>query len=1194
MRRLWLIWAGVLVTAFPAWARVDVESCHLYFDALAGATEGRPSPLIQLSPQQLDFFRNDLLPIVGKRLLAKSFDEHRVFTVKGDTVTVSGFGEGNDLRFRFIDNAKAEPSIQWDRLGNRILVVPKGFNFKKLPRDGADIIKRFLMGHTLHPQIDYKGDQKVASPERKALGELPLFLREVQHEGRDAVRQAAKNGDKAFLYVSPTGTGKTEILKSVLETQLERGRKGEIPSLHVLTAHTDALVKQLFSDMKEIPQTGFEFIRWGGAEGQKGASLEKLLDAVEAAKKRGNQVVLITTTHSLINSLKKDGPAKDSLELDAIVQGKTKVEFDPTYIGLLKEQLGTVAIDEAHHAGAPNTHEMLKQLLSGDSKAFLFGPTATPTHREVELARDLFGDNDYWSYLDTPESYRDRKNRDPRSIADVITQLKEAIQRGELNAFDPIFLNPENFKKLTGRELFTNALGEGRFVIDPEMYPAVIKLLKPTLKNHDQGFIAVRTTHEAERFTEALKQEYGDVPIDKMANGKDVPKQRFAYLHSDMDPDAKAAVMAAFQRGDIKFLITVNMLDEGIDVPKMSLYVDLTRSTDPKQLLQRLGRVLRLFPGKDRTRNKKGPHVQMISFQDVKDQSTADLLMKLDAMNESKDTKSQDDDEDGKEQGKDDEDEGAPPEVLNPNTGPVSLQWSTTQLAKLKKFFTQDTAGLGKAQAEADQVTQALSKARPQELSILHSPSPSLLKAINFIAARDDMSTARAGRAGFFDRLANNSAHTEDLVRTYQQHRAEIFEKIKDPAALAEVFHQINANTRGPLSNDSLTKDQQRISAEALSAVTRGDIRFLTEFYDRSTTRILDHSGVESRVNNLLADPIAVERVASEFYRLYNRVPDPEAKGFEGVLYEAIRNKISDPEKQLAHNVDMMVDLIAQREGIALAHVEPPKTPKQEPAPRSSSPQPHEDVPYEPTPALRPALSAKLQAIVSARLQSLGDKWSPEKERLTQLKDQLTNLSTFRELLADAEHAGSKSDANEARKELRELEQKILDLENVRLLTHQTKDFEKPNEVTIKLSGKKVGSGVLTDRYLAYAKARGWKWTAPEVTVKGYVQENSVTFHGPGVAEFFAREAGVVHAVVVIESEGAKKGSPVTADITMSLASDRRVAPRQIQHRRKWALQGTFNDTRVPTRESFNLDTLADFHTELQLQTFQHFLETNP
>ena len=61
----------------------------------------------------------------------------------------------------------------------------------------------------------------------------------------------------------------------------------------------------------------------------------------------------------------------------------------------------------------------------------------------------------------------------------------------------------------------------------------------------------------------------------------------------------RAGVMAAFEEGAIQALVAIRCLDEGVDVPAVRRAFILASSTNPRQFVQRRGRVLRRAEGKE-------------------------------------------------------------------------------------------------------------------------------------------------------------------------------------------------------------------------------------------------------------------------------------------------------------------------------------------------------------------------------------------------------------------------------------------------------------------------------------------------------------------------------------------------------------------------------------------------------------------
>ena len=72
-----------------------------------------------------------------------------------------------------------------------------------------------------------------------------------------------------------------------------------------------------------------------------------------------------------------------------------------------------------------------------------------------------------------------------------------------------------------------------------------------------------------------------------------------AQFTSNEDAKERAMRLQAFADGDIQALVAIKCLDEGVNVPQIETAFILASTMNPKEYIQRRGRVLRLYPGKD-------------------------------------------------------------------------------------------------------------------------------------------------------------------------------------------------------------------------------------------------------------------------------------------------------------------------------------------------------------------------------------------------------------------------------------------------------------------------------------------------------------------------------------------------------------------------------------------------------------------
>ena len=67
---------------------------------------------------------------------------------------------------------------------------------------------------------------------------------------------------------------------------------------------------------------------------------------------------------------------------------------------------------------------------------------------------------------------------------------------------------------------------------------------------------------------------------------------------SEEDYETRKLIKQAYINGDLQALVAIKCLDEGVNIPAIKTAFILASSTNPKEYIQRRGRVLRLYKGK--------------------------------------------------------------------------------------------------------------------------------------------------------------------------------------------------------------------------------------------------------------------------------------------------------------------------------------------------------------------------------------------------------------------------------------------------------------------------------------------------------------------------------------------------------------------------------------------------------------------
>jgi RNA polymerase primary sigma factor len=104
-----------------------------------------------------------------------------------------------------------------------------------------------------------------------------------------------------------------------------------------------------------------------------------------------------------------------------------------------------------------------------------------------------------------------------------------------------------------------------------------------------------------DKVARALGDADGSIVFTQTINGAEVAASALQSLgvdaevmHSRLDPDLRRAVLRRFEIGKLKALVAPTLLDEGVDVPDADLALILAASQQRRQMIQRMGRILRV------------------------------------------------------------------------------------------------------------------------------------------------------------------------------------------------------------------------------------------------------------------------------------------------------------------------------------------------------------------------------------------------------------------------------------------------------------------------------------------------------------------------------------------------------------------------------------------------------------------------
>ena len=423
---------------------------------------------------------------------------------------------------------------------HKILKLPSEEFFKD--PSSKDLLRYWLIGHEFHPYSESPGKSPGESPGK-------ILLKPAQREAIEAYEQAVDMGARSFLHVAPTAVGKTLVLTKAL---FQRLKNPSAKKLIIVTAHEIHLVDQLLKEIQtelaeENDLSGVELINW---RDQKHRDLNKAI--VSALSNEGLSVFVMTS-----QSLKKQ-----------------LAVLEPENYEKLVLNLEGIFIDEVHHLGASQTKSLIYGLFE-NSPGFLYGTTATPVHHALSLSA-LF-ERVHWSYLS--EGGDLFKEYLPGS---VLKQLSLGIERGDLTSFDDLFIIGEPAFK---EEQSVFAVEKGLSVLNSVHYKRLAEILSPLLFANQKGFIVTATIKESERLADFLNGIF--------------PEIQFAAYHSQLSLEDRLEILRRSKEDEGSYyIVAVRALDEGVNMPWLSAYIDLNANISVKQMIHRVGRVLRLYTGK--------------------------------------------------------------------------------------------------------------------------------------------------------------------------------------------------------------------------------------------------------------------------------------------------------------------------------------------------------------------------------------------------------------------------------------------------------------------------------------------------------------------------------------------------------------------------------------------------------------------
>jgi DNA phosphorothioation system restriction enzyme len=446
----------------------------------------------------------------------------------------------DDLHGR-VERKKTNFERLWDNLTS-------GLNILEFPIAAKHRLLRFRP--QTRPEVDPESDIPIEASvfgrglRRRKKIDIPLDIK--LRDYQEAACQAWMSNQGRGLLTMATGSGKTiTALASVVRMLREQGNL-----FVVITAPFQHLVDQWADEARRF---GFQPI----LAYQSRQVWESLLNSRTVDYNLGNRGnVFLITTHSTFIA-------------DAMQESLSRVKGSSLLVA-----------DEVHHLGAIEGRKNLPEVFS-----YRMGLSATPKRWFDEEGTTALGE--YFG-------------------SEVFEfTLKEAIAEGCLSRYYYYPLLVEltadelgEYERLTQKiaQLFERGA-------KPDDDPALAHFLRKRAEILNKAFNKIGALAQLiEKEQDIHHALFYCVPgqIDEvtrlLGNKFNIRNHRFTVEESAAE---RKQLLDSFAKGELQALVAIRCLDEGVDVPATRVAYLLASSSNPREFIQRRGRILRKAPGKD-------------------------------------------------------------------------------------------------------------------------------------------------------------------------------------------------------------------------------------------------------------------------------------------------------------------------------------------------------------------------------------------------------------------------------------------------------------------------------------------------------------------------------------------------------------------------------------------------------------------
>lgn len=512
------------------------------------------------------------------------FHEKMGLMYDADNNIIAFSGSMNESFNAFRQNYEAvDVFTSWTRDEDRVLAKQSAFNamwndyepsirVREFPQVSDLIVSRYMVDRT--PNLDLDDDiihdevRTVAKHETPSGPQIPSFVKMRPYQ-IEAINSWAKQGYRGIFDMA-TGTGKTYTALAALAT-LYKATKQKLAVF--IVCPYQHLVEQWKDD---IVAFGMKPIVCYSASAQKNWK--------ERLKTAATGFHIGVQNHFCVVA--------------------TNATFSGDYVqSIVKKMRGNVVlvIDEAHNFGADH----LSTTLMDNMKYRLALSATIDRHGDPEGTQRLY---EYFGEKCIEYSLKDaidNKMLTPYFYHPVVVSLNETELEEYLDLTAKIKRNvhaDKHGKVILSEYAKMLLIKRARLVSGAAEKVTVLRDLIQDYRhdNHMLVYCGATTMHDVDykegtAHIEDIRQI--DLVADMLGNELGMRVSKFT---SEEDAAERERIKKDFDAGDhLQAVVAIRCLDEGVNIPSIKTAFILASSTNPKEYVQRRGRVLRLFKGKN-------------------------------------------------------------------------------------------------------------------------------------------------------------------------------------------------------------------------------------------------------------------------------------------------------------------------------------------------------------------------------------------------------------------------------------------------------------------------------------------------------------------------------------------------------------------------------------------------------------------